>query len=61
MTQSDKQQHKQSFKDDFLNRINGIKMTRWIRFSIVAVLFIAWMIWLGEWWPAIFLVLLFDI
>ena len=36
-------------------------MTRWIRFSIVAVLFIAWMIWLGEWWPAIFLVLLFDI
>ena len=61
MTQSDNQQHKQSFKDDFLNRISQIKMTRWVRFSIVAVLFIAWMIWLGEWWPAIFLVLLFDI
>lgn len=45
----------------FRNRIKAVKPTRWVRFGIVAALFIAWVIWLGSWWPAIFLFLLFDI
>lgn len=52
---------KKPFVEDFKRRIAEIKATRWVRFGIVAALFIAWIIWLGEWWPAIFLLLLFDI
>ena len=61
MTQIDNSNSQKSFKEDFKNRLRNVKTTRWIRFGIVAALFIAWMIWLGEWWPAIFLLLLFDI
>lgn len=52
---------KLTFAEDFKRRIEAVKVTRWIRFGIVAALFIAWVIWLGSWWPAIFLFLLFDI
>lgn len=61
MTKISHTDHKTSFKDDFMSRISAIKTTRWIRFGIVAALFIAWVIWLGSWWPAIFILLLFDI
>lgn len=61
MTQIDNSNSQKSFKEDFKNRLRNVKTTRWIRFGIVAALFIAWMIWLCEWWPAIFLLLLFDI
>lgn len=61
MTDIDKQQAKPTWKEDFMRRVREVKPTRWVRFGIVAALFIAWMIWLGEWWPAIFLLLLFDI
>ncbi len=61
MTNIDNQQPKLTWKDDFMRRVREVKPTRWVRFGIVAALFIAWMIWLGEWWPAIFLLLLFDI
>lgn len=62
MTQSDNRPtENKSFKDDFMRRLREIKTTRWVRFGIVTALFIAWMIWLGEWWPAIFILLLFDI
>lgn len=50
-----------NFKQDFKERICKVKTTRWIRFSIVALIFIAWVAWLGNWWVALCLILLFDI
>ncbi len=49
------------FKADFIRRIKEIKKTRWIRFFIVSAIFLGWVAWLGSWWVAIFLLLLFDI
>ena len=48
-------------KKDFRSRISQVKPTRWVRFAIVALIFIAWVAWLGSWWVLIFLPLLFDI
>ncbi|MDE7237700.1 MAG: S26 family signal peptidase, partial [Paramuribaculum sp.] len=45
----------------FGERIAAVKTTRWIRFALVALIFLAWVAWLGSWWVAIFLILLFDI
>jgi len=45
----------------FRERIAAVKTTRWIRFAIVALLFLAWVAWLGSWWVALFIILLFDI
>lgn len=50
-----------SFKDDLKRRIAATKPSRWIRFSIVMILFTAWVAWLGSWWVLIFALLLFDI
>lgn len=52
---------KPTFADDFRRRLKETKVTRWIRFTIVALIFIAWVAWLGSWWVLIFLLLLFDI
>ena len=49
--------HYPSFKE----RISEVKTTRWIRFAIVAMIFLAWVAWLGNWWVALFILLLFDI
>lgn len=50
-----------SVKADFLKRVRSTKTTRWWRFGIVAAIYIAWVIWLGNWWPLLLLPLLFDI
>ena len=50
-----------SFTDNLRSRISSVRPTRWLRFGIVAALFIAWVAWLGSWWVLIFLPLLFDI
>ena len=42
-------------------RLARVKRTRWIRFAIVAAIYIAWVIWLGSWWVILFLPLLADI
>ncbi|MDE6153624.1 MAG: signal peptidase I [Muribaculaceae bacterium] len=52
---------KKSFKEDFKERVGQIKTTRWVRFALVAILFTAWVAWMGSWWLLIFLFLLFDI
>ena len=52
---------RKSASEDFKQRIRDTKPTRWVRFIIVALLFTAWVAWLGSWWVMIFLVLLFDI
>lgn len=48
-------------KADFMRRVKATKTTRWWRFGIVAALFIAWVVWLGNWWVILLLPLLFDI
>ena len=50
-----------SASDDFKRRLREVKPTRWIRFIFVALLFTAWVAWLGSWWVLVFLLLLFDI
>lgn len=42
-------------------RLSRVKSTRWIRFGVVSVIFIAWVIWLGSWWVLLFYPLLADI
>ncbi len=42
-------------------RVKNTKITRWIRFGLVALLFFAWVTWMGDWWLSIFIFLLFDI
>lgn len=52
---------KPTFSEDLRRRLSEVKTTRWIRFAVVAVLFIAWVAWLGNWWVILLLSLLFDI
>ncbi|MGN1238045.1 MAG: S26 family signal peptidase, partial [Muribaculaceae bacterium] len=42
-------------------RLARVKPTRWVRFAIVAAIFIGWVVWLGSWWVILFLPLLADI
>lgn len=42
-------------------RIAAVKPTRWVRFAVVSAIFLAWVAWLGNWWVALFIILLFDI
>ena len=42
-------------------RLAKVKTTRWVRFGIVAALYIAWTVWLGSWWVLIFLPVIADI
>ena len=52
---------KKSFKEDFIARVKDTSTGRWIRFGIVSVIFFLWVAWLGNWWVALWLFLLFDI
>ena len=52
---------KTGFADDFLRRINETKTTRWVRFGIVALIYLLWVIWMKTWWLIIFELLLLDI
>jgi signal peptidase I len=52
---------KTNISSEILKRIRATRPTRWIRFTVVALLFIGWVAWLGSWWVLIFLLLLFDI
>lgn len=45
----------------FRERLAATKKTRWIRFAVVSVVFLMWVVWLGTWWVALFWLLLFDI
>ncbi|MDD7065213.1 MAG: signal peptidase I [Sodaliphilus pleomorphus] len=42
-------------------RLARVKPTRWARFAIVSVIFLAWVAWLGSWWVVVFWPLLADI
>jgi len=54
-------QNTSGFKADLIKRIKDNRPTRWVRFSIVMVLFLLWVAWMGNWWLAIGAILLFDI
>lgn len=49
------------FKSDLRSRIAQVRPTRWVRFGIVAAIYLGWVVWLGSPWWALGLVLLFDI
>ena len=42
-------------------RLARVKKSRWIRFGVVSVIFLVWVIWLGSWWVLPFWLLLADI
>lgn len=44
-----------------MRRIKETKVTRWVRFGIVSIVFFAWVIWLQNPWVALAWFLLFDI
>ena len=46
---------------DFLRRLNNTSRKRWIRFGIVTVLFVLWVIWMGNPWLGLIWLLLLDI
>jgi len=48
-------------KEDIIARLYAVRPTRWIRFGIVAAIFVAWVAWLGNWWVLLWLLLLADI
>ena len=50
-----------TFGEDFKRRIKEIKTPRWLRFGLVSLIFLAWVVWMRTWWLAIFELLLFDI
>ena len=52
---------KETFTEGLRRRIAETKTTRWIRFGIVSLIFLLWVAWMGNWWLAIFEILLFDI
>lgn len=60
---------KNNNNENFINKVkaslrartSNIKTTRWVRFGIVAALWIAFTIWMQTWWLALVLFLLFDI
>lgn len=49
------------FKADFMRRLKANTTKRWIRFSIVSVIFFLWVIWLGNPWVGLLWPLLLDI
>lgn len=50
-----------SFTTDFKARVGAIATTRWIRFAVVSLVFLGWVVWMQTWWLALFEILLFDI
>lgn len=52
---------KLSLADEIRRRCSLTKKTRWIRFALVSLVFVAWVAWMQSWWLLIFWFLLFDI
>ncbi len=50
-----------SFTADFRRRLAEVRKTRWIRFTIVSILFFLWVIWMGNPWLSLIWLLLIDI
>lgn len=50
-----------TFTEEVRERCKKTKVTRWIRFGIVAALYTAWVVWMNNYWFLLGLPLLFDI
>ncbi len=50
-----------NFKADFLRRVKENKPTRWVRFGLVMVIYLLWVLWMGNPWLLLGAILLFDI
>jgi signal peptidase I len=50
----------QDNKDSHHNRTGKIKITRWIRFSVVTLLYIGLVAWIGNWWLLLLLPFIAD-
>ncbi len=48
-------------KEVFMNHLRGIRMTRWVRFSIVSMLFFLWVILMGNPWLLFLWLIILDI
>lgn len=48
-------------KQSLKARTSGVKTSRWVRFGIVAALWVGFTIWMQTWWLILVLFLLFDI
>ena len=48
-------------ENDFVRRLKETKMTRWVRFGVVSVIYFAWVAWMQNAWLALVWPLLFDI
>ncbi len=46
--------------EDIKERLSHVKRSSWITFSIVTIIFLAWVVWLGSWWVLIFELLIAD-
>ncbi len=53
--------HIKRIKCSIANRISNIKVSRWIRFSVVSIIFFLWVIWMCNPWLGLFWFLLIDI
>lgn len=60
MTSTDNSRYKKFIKN-VKERMAATKRTRWIRFGIVAFIYLLWCIWVGNPWLYLGLILLFDI
>lgn len=49
------------FAAEVAARTRATRPTRWVRFGIVAAIFVAWVIWLNNYWVLLALPLLYDI
>lgn len=49
------------FTYDFRERLKKVRPTRWVRFTIVSILFFLWVIWMGNPWLLLLWLLLIDI
>lgn len=45
----------------FNQRIAAVRSTRWVRFAAVAIIYLLWVAWMGNWWLILGMLLLFDI
>lgn len=45
---------------DIKERLKSVSNYGWVKFSIVSLIFILWVIWLGSWWVMIFYPLIAD-
>lgn len=58
---STRKEHELKEKPAFRQRISNVKISRWIRFGIVSLIFFLWVIWMGNPWLLFLWLLLVDI